>query len=455
MSAGPLPAIQTPSPQSGTAKPATAQGSQRGSQTAFDTHLQNAQHDQTASPGDTRASSDPNVADQNGKNQTPGTQVSSNQTGNAKPGDASTSDASQADAMTADSEGSSVIASLAGAVLSLIDQSAGDASSGGTTGTKSTSDKQTAQNGGHSPAGQASSPALPITPIVLPSPVVPPASPATKGNSDSASNANASVGMFAANSNATANAGPATALSPLAIQESSNTDTSSDGGGATSDDGGAASATVDSSATLPAAVDSTQALASMFYTGNHAASTATNTSTTTGQNQNTPDLAALRGVLDTTAVAVSSGTSGTGGHSLAVNSPVGSSGFARELGQHISWLSGQEVKQAQIRLNPQDLGPLDVKVSVDHGRVDVAFMTQHPAATAAVQQGLDQLNQMLGGQGLSLGHATVGQHAQQQFGGQQEQHGDAQAPGDADETAGNAAATLSERVAVGLVDAFA
>lgn len=139
-------------------------------------------------------------------------------------------------------------------------------------------------------------------------------------------------------------------------------------------------------------------------------------------------------------------------HALSVGAPVGSSGFAKELGQQITWLSGQDIKQAQIRLNPQQLGPLDVKISVEHGRVDVSFMTQHPATAAAVQQGLDQLHQMLGGQGLSLGHTSVGQHAQQQFAGQQQPNAIAADPGN--DAAADTPIATAARVAIGLVDTF-
>jgi len=75
----------------------------------------------------------------------------------------------------------------------------------------------------------------------------------------------------------------------------------------------------------------------------------------------------------------------------------------------VAWLGGQGIKQARIRLHPEELGSLDVKVSVTHGRVDVVFSAQHPAAVAAVQQSLPQLDQMLAQHGLSLGHAEVGQ----------------------------------------------
>jgi len=97
-------------------------------------------------------------------------------------------------------------------------------------------------------------------------------------------------------------------------------------------------------------------------------------------------------------------------HQLQLQSPLGSQSFAQDLGQQVAWLGGQNIKQARIRLHPEELGSLDVSVSVTHGRVDVVFSAQHPAAVSAVQQSLAQLDQMLARHGLSLGHAEVGQH---------------------------------------------
>ncbi|HEY8585908.1 MAG TPA: flagellar hook-length control protein FliK [Rhodanobacter sp.] len=94
---------------------------------------------------------------------------------------------------------------------------------------------------------------------------------------------------------------------------------------------------------------------------------------------------------------------------LHVPSPVGNQAFAQELGQQVAWLGGQSIKQARIQLRPEELGALDVKITVHHGRVDVVFNAQHAGAVAAVQQSLPQLDQMLAQHGLSLGHAEVGQ----------------------------------------------
>jgi flagellar hook-length control protein FliK len=137
---------------------------------------------------------------------------------------------------------------------------------------------------------------------------------------------------------------------------------------------------------------------------------------------------------------------------LQLPSPIGGQTFAQDLGQQVAWLSGQNVKQARIRLHPEELGSLDVKVSVTHGRVDVVFSAQHPAAVAAVQQSLPQLDHMLAQHGLSLGHAEVGQ----QHRGDRHGHGGDAGMTAVDEAGEIHAAGLTTSLGqVGLLDAFA
>ena len=94
----------------------------------------------------------------------------------------------------------------------------------------------------------------------------------------------------------------------------------------------------------------------------------------------------------------------------------GTPAFAHELGQQIAWMSNGDIKEASIRLHPEDMGQLDVKISVHENRVDVAFAAQHPAAVQAVNQTLTQLDTMLAHHGLQLGQTQVGQQQSGQDG---------------------------------------
>lgn len=457
MSASPLPVIQTVSQAPAASNPvqaSTARNSQNGNNAGFDSHLQNAQRQQAqASTDDTQASAatsaNQNSSNQSGSNAPNATQANSN----TKPGlDPIAPGAAQTGTVDAGS------GSLANTVLNLIDQATGDSGSShaAASGTKSASEKPSTPTANNT----QSVPSTVLQPIAVALPPVPPMPVTGKASTD----AGTKDGVDAVQTSGTAagNANPTLGQSIFGSQKPSDGSAGFSGGDAGDSSNGSDATTAGTTggiaALLQSVGDSTQTLAGASLTGSHVAS-ALDSATAANNNptQNTSDLSALRGVLDATGLVPPSGTTATTGHNLTLNAPVGSSGFAKELSQQVTWLSGQDVKQAQIRLNPQDLGPLDVKVTVNHGgSVDVAFMTQHPAATAAVQQGLDQLHNMLSNQGLSLGHTTVGQHgAQQQFAGQQGQQSGTPSSGDADNSGENSTASTLTRVAVGLVDAFA
>ncbi len=135
-----------------------------------------------------------------------------------------------------------------------------------------------------------------------------------------------------------------------------------------------------------------------------------------------------------------------------IAAPAGSPDFAPELGQQISWFANHDIKQARIRLHPEELGMLDLKITVQHGKVDVAFIAQHPGAVLALQQSLPQLDQLLAQHGLSLGHSEVSQQGRDDAPRQGHGNGGADAVGDVEV---HAAGIVSGPRSVNLLDAFA
>jgi len=422
MSATPLPSLPIVSSTQHARAP-RLETSQHGG-ASFNSHLQSAQQQQSPPADSTQTATQTSDAAQNDNNQQTATANKPD-----KPGDADASkqdDASNAGDVGIDLTGG--VGTLAHVVLNLIDHAVGDAHGGVSANTHAAPAKPAAQAGSKPTTAQPDALAAALIPTPLAVAMTVPAGTAA-GN----------VGAQKQGIDALAQ--------KASIFASTNTDAT------TASDASHAPVATDGSASTAGSGDTTQTFAASLAAIGHAAVPAA--TSTDSASQGSPDLAAL-GSLTAAVSAPPAGATASTTHNLAMNAPVGSSDFAKELGQHITWLSGQDVKQAQIRLNPQDLGPLDVKVSVEHGRVDVSFLTQHPAATAAVQQGLDQLNQMLGGQGLSLGHATVGQHAQQQFAQQGQQGQQSQASSSAsDESVADTPIAAATRIAVGLVDAFA
>ncbi|UPG93484.1 flagellar hook-length control protein FliK [Luteibacter aegosomatissinici] len=131
--------------------------------------------------------------------------------------------------------------------------------------------------------------------------------------------------------------------------------------------------------------------------------------------------------------------------------------FSQELGEQISWMSSAagDVKEARIKLHPEELGSMDVRVNVDGGKVNVAIMAQHPAAVHAVQQTLSNLDSMLAHHGLSLGNAEVNQGGAQQQNGGNPGQGQGGTAGQAETGADTLVTAATSRVSRGLVDEVA
>jgi flagellar hook-length control protein FliK len=434
MSSIPLPALRTASPAS---SPTARQPvEQHADSTAFNAHLHQAQQrTPAASTQDHRASTDRPSA---GK---PASAGASRDASPGKPGDAS-SQASQSDSASADS-------STAGAthVLGLIEQASGGASSGGAGTTTAATDGKPAAGKTQTPTDEPKpAPQGPALPAVAGMPLPAPAltnQPPPSGGGTAASAAPAATVVAGAMASAPT---PGQASGAFSATDNGDADDAGDAG----DDSASVGALAQNIDTA------TQASISTLFGSSHNTLLASPPVATAAADptQNAGDLATLRGALAAPVLATPAAVSAAP-HSLNIAANVASPSFSQELGQQVVWLGGQEIKQAQIRLNPQSLGPLDVKVSVEHGRVDVVFAAQHPATVTAVQQSLAQLNQMLGGQGLSLGQTSVGQHAAQHQSGHSSAHTSSAANTNDAEPIDTAIAPLSSPLAVGLVDAFA
>jgi len=92
---------------------------------------------------------------------------------------------------------------------------------------------------------------------------------------------------------------------------------------------------------------------------------------------------------------------------MTLSSPVGSSGWADELGTRVTWMAHQGIESASLQLSPEHLGPLQVTLSVREGRASVWFGVAQPDTRTALQQSLPQLRQLFASQGLTLADAGV------------------------------------------------
>jgi flagellar hook-length control protein FliK len=144
----------------------------------------------------------------------------------------------------------------------------------------------------------------------------------------------------------------------------------------------------------------------------------------------------------------------------AVRAPLHSPDFAPELGTRVSLLAVDGVQQAELQLNPADMGPVSVQIVVDGSQAQVSFHAAQAETRQALEQSLPELAAALQGQGLTLSGGGVFQqaardkdHGQQAQGGQGADRGSRSGAGQVGGMAAGPAAPL--RRTVGLLDTFA
>jgi flagellar hook-length control protein FliK len=91
----------------------------------------------------------------------------------------------------------------------------------------------------------------------------------------------------------------------------------------------------------------------------------------------------------------------------AISAPVNSNGWAEAIGSRVVWMVHQGVTAASLRLEPEHLGPLEIKISLHQGAASVWFGASEPETRSALEQALPQLQQMFASHGLLLSDAGV------------------------------------------------
>lgn len=85
----------------------------------------------------------------------------------------------------------------------------------------------------------------------------------------------------------------------------------------------------------------------------------------------------------------------------------GQPGWAEQLVERAANLAGQNIKQAEVQLNPQELGSIHIKISVSQEQAAVTFAAQNAHVREAIDQSLHRLREAFEGSGLDLVQADV------------------------------------------------
>lgn len=87
--------------------------------------------------------------------------------------------------------------------------------------------------------------------------------------------------------------------------------------------------------------------------------------------------------------------------------PVQAQDVGRQLGERVLMMARGEIKQASIRLDPPELGMMDIKISVQNDQTQVQIVVQSPQVREALESQSSRLREILEQQGLSLSDLDV------------------------------------------------
>lgn len=97
---------------------------------------------------------------------------------------------------------------------------------------------------------------------------------------------------------------------------------------------------------------------------------------------------------------------------LPVDITFGQAGWADRVAERTALLAAQNVKVAELQLDPPELGPLQVKISVNQDQqAHVSFVATNGQVREVLDQTLTRLRELFTGQGLELAGASVSEHS--------------------------------------------
>lgn len=127
-------------------------------------------------------------------------------------------------------------------------------------------------------------------------------------------------------------------------------------------------------------------------------------------------------------------------------------GFDDALGTRIGWLADQRIGRAEIRVSPDHLGPIDVRLHIDGSRVSAEFTSANSDVRQALEASVGRLRDMLEQQGLQLAQSDVGSRQSNNPGGHLDNVGSDLQDGDIADTANLSTTPVLRR---GLLDEYA
>ena len=88
--------------------------------------------------------------------------------------------------------------------------------------------------------------------------------------------------------------------------------------------------------------------------------------------------------------------------SLTITVPFQQAQWGAAVAEKVMWMSSHGLQEAEIQMDPPELGPLQVKVSIENDQAHVSFVVQHANVKDALEQTAMRLRDMFDAEGIDL-----------------------------------------------------
>lgn len=92
---------------------------------------------------------------------------------------------------------------------------------------------------------------------------------------------------------------------------------------------------------------------------------------------------------------------------LAVQAPVSEPGFADALSRQVVWMIDKDAQIAELRIDPPELGPVEVRLTLTQDTAVAEFVSPHAEVRAALENAIARLREAMAEAGIQLGEASV------------------------------------------------
>ncbi|MFQ5469321.1 MAG: flagellar hook-length control protein FliK [Gammaproteobacteria bacterium] len=97
---------------------------------------------------------------------------------------------------------------------------------------------------------------------------------------------------------------------------------------------------------------------------------------------------------------------------LSMTTPFGNQpAWSNELGGQIKWMVSQNIQSAELRINPPQLGPVEVRITMHNDQMNLQFASHHAIVRESLESAMPRLREVLGDHGMAQVDVDISEHS--------------------------------------------